>query len=379
MNYQQYAAARNELAATFTSGINIEENETLSAQFNLVSAGLLNYLPQIEFLQHETIYREVLLHQQLSILDQCCYDVLNDISYEHLTEEIRDTLKNKPAVICTFHTGSYRAINLFLTKNKIPYSLVIAGSVLRTQGALFTDLYKALPGDNKDGAFRMIDAEATGAGLQMLRTLKEGKCLLVYMDGNIGSGTDTAHNSNACLINFLHCRIFARKGIAFLAHAAGVPVLPVMSYRKSITDIRLRFFDPIYPDKHIDRSIFAELVTQQLYKLAGIIIQAYPQQWEGWLYLHKVACITESCLRDNKADEILYSNKTRFHFNSAGFGIFNIEGTLFLFGKANYSSYPIDESIYAILSGFKKRPALKKDIDPALFLQLYRKGVIVPE
>ena len=35
------------------------------------------------------------------------------------SKEIWDILRTKNSIICTFHTGSYRLINLFLAKNKM--------------------------------------------------------------------------------------------------------------------------------------------------------------------------------------------------------------------------------------------------------------------
>ena len=50
-------------------------------------------------------------------------------------------------------------------------------------------------------------------------------------------------------------------------------------------------FDPIVPDSNKERNVFAEETTQQIYDLAAPLIKAYPEQWEGWLYIHKVANI----------------------------------------------------------------------------------------
>lgn len=369
-NYKQ---KRDDLIKAFLISMDIKKDEILIAKYHIVSASLSNYLPEIDCKNHENIFRNILLHQQLSHLEQASHDALQYIFYENLSDTIWKILKNKPAIICTFHTGSYRLINLFLAKNKIPYSLVIANSVIKTQGDLFNELYKDVTNNTGEVDFEIINAEHPSSGFQMLKNLKKGRALLLYIDGNTGAGSGTIKNENHCKVSFLAQALFARKGIGFLAHAAQVPILPIACYRKSLEDIRLRFFEPIYPNANEAREGFATRSTQVIYDLFTPIIQQYPEQWEAWLYLHKSAHIINGY---QKRGELQLGKNRKLVLNTSLYSVFSIAGKAFLFNKNTYLAYPINNNVYALLSGCSLHGARQKDFDIALLQQLCNNYVL---
>lgn len=110
MNQLNYNASRNVILNHFSQGLPNREDEAVNAQFNMTSASLLNYLPSISFNQHEEIFKSILLYKKLSIVEQSAYDALDMVETENLNRDTLNVLKNKPSIICTFHTGSYRII-----------------------------------------------------------------------------------------------------------------------------------------------------------------------------------------------------------------------------------------------------------------------------
>jgi len=374
MKHTNYTTNRDRLVNEYKKTIDIQQDENLTGQLNMMSAGLVNYLPKIDTDQHEDIYKNILLHKKLSILEQSSLEALNYVTTEDLSTSTLDLLKTKPAVICTFHTGSYRILNLFLIRHNIPYSLVMGTSIVQQEGALFHNLYNNLPGIQSTESFKIFDAEASTVGLQMLRELKRGRSLLLYIDGNTGAGTTATKKDNRCVINFLHQQLFARKGIAYLAHTARVPVVTVASYRPSWEDIRLKFYDPILPDSNIDKSAFAESTTQHIYNLVAPLIKAYPEQWEGWLYIHKSAKIIQQPTAQERKKN---TNSTeKISFDSFRFGIFKLNGLPLLLNKNTYAFYEINNQLYDLLTACMSHPVKKDNIDIALFNKLYEQGVI---
>lgn len=376
MNRSEYIESRNSLISTFEDKFSFSENETLNGQFNMVSASLSNFLPAIDFSRHNDIYKQILLHKKLSILEQGSYQILDFVETENFNSEVISLLKNRPTIICTFHTGSYRVINLLLARHKIPYSLVIGKDITEKEGELFSSLFNHLPGNGQKNDLRIINAENAKAGVQMLRELKEGRTLVLYIDGNTGSGTTTTINENRCAANFLHQQIFARKGISFLAHVADVPILTIASYRKSWDEIKLHFFDPIYPDKKKDRDKFALETTQQIYDLVAPLIKSYPEQWEGWLYIHKVANILNPEIQPLSFNLPVVPTE-KIGFNSQLFGIFKLHSVPFLLKKNTYSFYEVDVELYDLLAGCIERPARREYFENNVFQQLYKQGVLV--
>lgn len=349
----------------------IKRNEFLYGQYTIVSANLLNFLPEIDSKTHMKLFEQILIHKQLSKLEQGSIEALSYLRTENLSAGDLDTLKNKPAIICTFHTGSYRIINSFLIQHKISFTLVIGNSIMAAEGEEYISHYNKLIGQDSNIGFTIIDAENPKSGLQMLRELKRGKSLLLYLDGNSGAGSATLTNDNRCIVNFLKQQLFARKGIGFLAHAANVPVIPAVNYREGWGDIRLRFYNAILPNADEGRDEYAIRVTQQLYDIVSPVVKQYPQQWEAWLYLHKVAGISNLIIpsRGKKDGKLV-------RFNLKDFGIFCINKNSFLFQKNNYTSYSITASLYAILKRSIEQPINKKSIPAVTLTELEEKGVL---
>lgn len=374
MNRPEYIARKDQLIATFTKDNCREKEDVQDVQFNIVSASLSNFLPETEVQLHHKIYKKILLHQQLSILEQNCSFILDYVTCENIDSNMLQTLKKNPSLICTFHTGSYRMINHFLIHNNIRFSLVIAGKVKNQQGGLFKFLHTQLVEDGVDHELTLIDAESSSAGLQMLRELRQGKSLLVYIDGNVGAGISNTQNNNVPVVNFFQQQIFVRAGVAFLSHASGHPIIVAASYRKSFADIRLRFFDAIYPDLRRSRTDFGAQVMQKIYDHLAYIVARCPEQWEGWLYLHKSVHIIHHHKKKAASNSLKSTQKGLISFNCAEFGIFKIEEKGFLFRKSSYLSYPIDNPLYDFLSTCISKPLAVKT--NALVRQLLKMNVV---
>lgn len=310
------------------------------------------------------------------MIEQDAINLINKIQVKNFTTHTVRLLKSSPAIICTFHTGSYRLINLLLAQYGIPFSLVISQKVLQEQGNMFRKIFSSLSSKNSDD-FNLINAEFSSSALQMFRELKKGKSLVIYMDGNTGSGSQTNKNENSCLISFLNQQIMARKGVGFLSHAACVPILPVICDRNSLEEITLQFFDMIYPDIKEERNLYAEKTTQKIYDLVSPFILDHPEQWEAWLYLHKVAHIIKPFATNSLSPHESLVDKLRF--NKIQFSLFKISQHNYIFNKSNYVSYPINSNIYSLLSRAINEPVNKDCIDVNLFYELYKNHVLIHE
>ncbi len=375
MNTDNYILQRDYLIQNFAKELQVRKDEYLNGQLQIVSAGLVNYIPEIPVNTHEELFKQILLHKKLSILEQSDYGVLDYVQTEGLTYEMITLLRNKPCVICTFHTGSYRILNLFLCQQKIPYALVLGNEVMEKQGHLFASLFQNLPGQSSTDRLNLINAESANSGMQMLKALKSGRSLLVYIDGNTGSGLNTSNNENSCLVNFLNQKLYARQGIAFLAHLAKVPLLTVASYRKTPENICLKFFDPVFPDLKQSRAHFASATTQLIYDQIAPLIKQYPEQWEAWLYIHKVARIINTPANE---DEIVQNESSfqKIYFDSFRFGIFKVYAKPFLLKKHEYSFYEISTQLYNKLNRCTDFPIEKKCFDGEQLQQLMQEGVL---
>jgi lauroyl/myristoyl acyltransferase len=364
-----YTAMREQLRNYYITDLLLEDNEYLQGQLQLVSAGLMHYLPELPFKSHEAIYREILFCKQLSVWEQTQTEALKYLNLAGEYVKALTLLNSGPCIICTMHTGSYRLLNLYLIQQAIPFSLVTGKEVMQKEGDVFQQIFQET---NRADRLRLIDAESSTAGLQMLRELKAGRSLVLYIDGHTGSGAATSVNSNRCEVDFLGQQLYVRKGIAHLAHAAGVPILPVGCYCVSPGDVRLHFYEAFFPAKHLSRELFASETTQQLYNVFGELIRLYPGQWEGWLTLHKTAKIVRRIgkkRRLKKGEKII--------LDELQFGIFKWEGVPYLLQKQQYQFYEIDEMVYQVLQACKTEPIEISSVDAKLLTDLIAKAVVV--
>ncbi|OJW35491.1 MAG: hypothetical protein BGO54_04065 [Sphingobacteriales bacterium 46-32] len=367
---ERYITARNEIISGYPNNEIIENDPNLYGQYTMVSANLANYLPDIDPYGHMEVFIQLLRHNKLSKLEQA-----NEVALEYLKIEgddtIFETLKGG-AIITTFHTGSYRIINLFLAKKKIPFTLVIGNSIIEQEGSEYISTFRSLFNNNSSNHFRIIDADNALSGLRMLRELKEGRILLLYLDGNSGAGIETASNENRCIIDFLGQQLYARKGIGHLAYTANVPILPIIGYRPSWDEIRLKIDAPIVPDKALSRENFSVAVTQYLYSQASSIIREYPEQWEAWLSLHKVAKVFPQ-----SSSPAIRTSGNIATFNLRHFGLFQIGGESFLLKKSLYQSYVIKSPLFQQLRTSIGQPVSIDDFEVEIWEELIENGVLI--
>lgn len=372
MTFHNYLSKLSALSDFYERSLPAAMIQQLQLQYAFVSASLSNFLPQLPVEDHHMIYRRILLHQQLSLLDESFPRVM-----QHLLLEVPPgfsvlAFRRQPAIFCTFHNGSYRLINFLLKRERIPYALLAGGKILSQEKSRFEknfSRYKV-----KDSfPLSFIDAEHPAAAIAMLRALRQGKSLLVYLDGNTGTGAASADNAHLCNIAFLAQRLLVRSGVAFLADRCAVPLVPVINYRTDLRHNTLRFFAPVTVPGVGQEA--AALAMQQLYDHLTPLLISDPSQWEAWLYLHKYARVSPvSAITGTPRSVPAYGG---FVFNSGEFATFKTGQQGFLLRKNAYASFPISENLYDLLSRAAYTGIDHTAIAPELLKQLYREGIIV--
>lgn len=338
----------------------------LQSVYTMLSAALSNFLPGIPVSSHLDIFRELRLYLHLSKLEQRSMDMISNLVIEG---EVPEMFKN-PHIICTYHTGSYRMINLWLIKNHLPFALVIGEESMQAEGVEFMEFYKKNNMLDTSG-LEVINANSGSSTLQMIRALKAGKSLVVYIDGNQGAGRETKQNKNTCLVTFMGNKIHARTGIGYLSHKTNVPVLPVCCYRPDGLSIHIKFGNFIVPDLQATREQFATYVTRRLFSFIAPVIKKYPAQWEGWLYIHKVIYRIK-----RKKNTPRRTSGNQVMFNQQDYGIFKLERKAFLLQKNAYKIFPISANLYKCLKVGVAKPLPVSGFDPQVLEELEKAGVL---
>jgi lauroyl/myristoyl acyltransferase len=352
-------------------------DEQTVRQSAIVGASLSNFYAGLPNSDHAEIFKGILVNQRLSFYEQSFVDALNQTKVIGLDANDILRLKQHPRIICTFHFGSYRLINHLLANQGIPFSLVISRYVSQQQSEMFRVLFDQFKCNSSSGGFEIIDAEDNSSGLKILRSLKQGKSLVIYIDGNTGSGDLTINNENTLKIRFLDQNIKARKGVAALSYISKTPILPVVCVRSNDNKNTLIFGKKINPQSDILKDDYIQSTTQEIFDFLGLYIKKYPSQWEAWLYLHKFAILEiQEELFSLNSDTL---NQQALKFNKNLFALFKINSKNVLLKKNNYMAYVISSHLNSILEKAQFRAIEINEFDQNIINELMMKRVLISE
>ncbi|MGA9852023.1 MAG: hypothetical protein WBR15_03755 [Gammaproteobacteria bacterium] len=332
------------------------------------SANLHHLLPDIPMRAHPKIIDEVLLHRLMAELDEDSFFLLGNTRIED-PHSVLTAAKGAPVIFCTFHLGSYRLINTLLVSRGFNYLLPVESSNYTAQRSIYLDHSRQCQAHFKSTSqFTVVNAEEPTAALSMARKARAGCSLLAYLDGNTGVQGAARRDAKMLKVPLLGRPIYARKGIAFLSHFLKLPIVPVVCEITSPLDRRLTFHDPIEPpDSGIDRDIYCQTATDQLYALLGSYLKKSPSQWLGWLDMQQYLDLDATAPLETT--EIMGSAAEsdgeavvahRLVFNRERFGFIVRDGERVLLDKLSYEFLSVPESVCAVLDACREPVAVTR-------------------
>lgn len=351
-------------------------NESEYLDYLKIKANLQYFLENTAPIESFEFFKKVWFFQKLAERDQ------EETSHALNMADIKGTLpsKEQACIYCTFHLGSYRLSNFILVREDIDFTLLISQENLDKSGDTYVKLYEALKREyNKEPSFNILNAEEGKIGLQLIREIKQGKSLMVYLDGNSGVGGQARKDNKLIPINFLDQKILARKGIAYLSHFLNVPIVPILSYRPDGVKTTIEFLPAIIPDKTIDRDQYAQQTTQFLFDTFSKYLLQYPEQWEGWFYVNNFIDATKI-----KTDQVTttFNENTSYVFDENRYHLFMKDMLHYLFDVKTYNCIKMPKALWELLRKVEQKEIdysylpnlLKKD----LFNQLLKVGILIP-
>lgn len=308
-------------------------------QFNFLSAGLSNYLPEIDGKLHFQIYKSLLDNLATAYSDITDKSRLADIKIkEPHSDYFKEIVKSGPLLIVTFHTGSYRLLNFLLAKWNIPISILLNQIALKEQGPIYSKLSKEISGTETQ--LELIDSDSPRSAINLLKAIKDKRLIIIYIDGNTGMGDRASENKNSILVNFLNGRLYVRGGIGYLSYKTQTPVLPVLAHFDDDGSNIIECFPVIRPNAEGTKEDYEYEAMQKVYDNAASVIGKYPNQWEGWFYIHKSAVI------NNTDEEIDLQEKDLSWYKPKDFGVFRMGKDNYLIDKKHYSFQQISDNLY---------------------------------
>lgn len=293
--------------------------------FAFFSANLHKLLPHLPYSQHQLLFSQATYYDTLEADDE------RNMSHISAALEPKAFLEslNQPGFIATYHFGPYRWLSMWLMKKRIPFSLLIAEEVYQAQHERYREIYRQVTGNAVEDGLDFLIAEDPGVFYKMREKLKQGHFLLVYIDGNSGSGK-LWQNKHSDTVLFSEAKLQVRTGFAHAAFLYDVPIYPVIAAFNSESLPYLNTLPAINRMEQSNRAYFVKQVMQLLYgNLAGQL-REQPAQWEGMHYIH----------HHYAADSI--RGNAFFHY----FVPFKLKENHYLLHKPDFSLYKITSEIY---------------------------------
>ncbi|MBD1425946.1 lysophospholipid acyltransferase family protein [Sphingobacterium arenae] len=250
--------------------------------YALFAANMYRFCPQIDTVSYPDIYRRLVTSRYRASDDQLA-DVL-PVKQEVLTSltSYIQQIKDRPGIVATFHTGSYRLLSRVMYMQGLNVAVVMSREILAEQGEyLFAQHAKM----ENVGGLQLIDADAGNCLLKMLVALRDGYHIVIYMDGNHGAAPTKGESDNE-EVSFFHCNLVVRKGLAVLSHKRNIPIYPILSSLDEAGDTFYKSYPTIFPNKEERLGDYTTRVFGTLYDHLQEVISVKPEMWEGWLYVH---------------------------------------------------------------------------------------------
>lgn len=316
----QYQNQYNQLAREMER-LDPDANGLLQSLFTFFSANLLHFLPTLSVDDHQRLFKACCLYQKLNKLDQQFFGQDFPLQIRGWDAEWVGQVRRTPGIICTMHAGSYRLINYLLAIEGVPHALLTASAFKREQEQTLRQLYPRL-GVHPE-AVPIIDAERSSAPRNIVRLIKQGYSVVVYVDGDTGS--TLADPSKLVQVPFLGQHILARRGVARMAHWANAPIYPIFNFREGKDVISLFRGKTLFPQGHSAKA-FEGIAIPYIYGHFASLLMHYPMQWENWFRLHL---------------NIDHSARIRPADTSSAVGLFESSGDYFLLEKRDYRVIPM--------------------------------------
>jgi lauroyl/myristoyl acyltransferase len=345
-------------------------------KFTTFSANLRNILPEIPTDKHEGLFQELLLQQIYSNFDQQFLTANDLVRTEGNLKELINS--GRPNIFCTFHLGSYRLLTSYLYRHGVDIALLVGSNAFHQQKASFLKTINGLREKHKlTNTFEVLDAEHPSSTLQVIRQLRAGTSLVIFIDGLTSNTGVNRSEDKEMRVHFGNSRLWARKGVGFLSHVTQVPIVPVISHREKNLDNVLSFLDPITPDNFPDRESYCQHSLQQLYSSFWKHLVRYPAQWEGWLYVQNFIDHHDLAHQVNKEQRIRPQKPQKVVFNHDRFTICDLEEAPVLYDRRLYLTYEISTDLRDFLIQIGKIDVPEDVLGTDLYLDLLAKEIII--
>jgi len=356
--------------------LNLHKEKGYSFKLTLFSANMQNILPDISTNKHEVLFQKMLLHQVYNTFDQQFLSANDLLQTEG---PVQDLIRSKrPHIYCTFHLGSYRLLTSYLYRQGVDLALLVGSSVYQQQSNTFWETIHGLQKKhNLSNSFQVLDAEQSSSTLQIIRALRAGTSLVIYIDGLTSTTGVNRQEDKELQVRIGNKHLWVRKGVGFLSYVTQTPIIPVINHReKNLTNV-LSFLDPIQSDASVDRETYCQQSLQLLYDSFWKYLRKYPDQWEGWTYIHNFLDQQELNQQLNTGSSHMAQPIEKAVFNNDRYTICDQEETPVLLDRRLYVTYEISTDLHDFLTQVHTIDSPEEVLGPELYADLLAKQILI--
>lgn len=376
---------RDEIAALREKVIadNAQHAKAKMAGRGIMSASLFNLLPGIPVAQHEDVIDQITFFQRWAIKDQNHLELIDDFVVEGTPPDV-DALRAAPTIFCSYHIGSYRLLVPYLVRMKLGITLLIDSAVAEMQSDDFMAVVRSAdPRAVDEGRFEIIDTAHSNLMIRMMRALRRGHSLVVFIDGNASVNGNKADPASMEALQFLGQTLYARRGVAFLSHLTGASVTPVLTKRTGAGhwENRVCWYSRITPGG--DRETYVRTTIARLYQILEEALPDIVPQWESWRYIDKSLAVRNIEIPVRSVDVSAVARDTALQLNLTRYAKYQLEENQYLlFDRCSYRSLLISPAFSLFLDGFKAAQSVEAalrhpNMSPAALQGLLGKGILV--
>lgn len=344
-----------------------------------ISSNLLHLSPNIENSQYDALIKNIFLNQTLASYDLGCSDYLvpNIINDD---QSLDYSFESSPAIICSYHYGSYRLLGPHFLKKGVKLSILIDHRVDNVKGQDFRDALdnSCRATDVPTTMYRMRNTADTALLRKLLHDLRDGYSLLIYIDGNVGTNSDkgrSGKDEHLVGFNFMDCPLLSRFGFAMLGYLSKCPILPVMLRRQDKHNV-VRCY-PVIKNSGMSRDVFCQEACAAVWLHLEHALRVDPTQWESWRCIDLSVDISRLKERFGKVN-MEFIQDVPLIFNLRRYALSNKSGTPVLYDRAEYRIIPINSKVYDALIGCSNG-LMCNESDMAFVKNCFDLDILVPK
>lgn len=309
--------------------------------FLYASANRYNIMSYCSASDDAAFFRKVIFHERMALEERKLLGQLAPLIELKGLEHI-ERFDKRGIVFCSFHVGSFFSpLYLFASQGIDVTACIASNAYTQLKKTIENDISKLSKNGFNRGRIKLLDMGTPTASFQMVRILKEGGNLLLYVD--VASGDEDKKKETTTIVNMLSGKLKVKKGGARISYLTKRPIIPLMSQYNSNGIISLRAYLPILPPKLGNEQAFCKRAMEMLFSLLEKRLYKKPEEWEGWLYCHNMV-IPKGELESNSVKGIV--DLPQYMVNRERFVCYNAKDRFYLFDKETYRFIKIAKEVY---------------------------------